>query len=196
MSTAHLPAPPVSQVDGPALYPAAAMHACTTTCQPLWASAPPASRPHVDQGPSPLSASVGDRISEPCARQRADLQKLRTREALSSPPLTLLRTCEASNTRATCGGGPCPSLSHAAACTCGWPDGDFAVIVLDQQVHDAGLLKINCELGMTMGASETRFVRCHAFSTPRLELPFAREVNMNQARHPSSRLAPSASLSG
>jgi len=35
----------------------------------------------------------------------------------------------------------------------------------------------HCELGMTMGASETRFVRCHAFSTRRLKLPFAREVN-------------------
>jgi len=62
--------------------------------------------------------------------------------------------------------GPRPSLSHAAARACGWPGGDFAVITSTVFVrpgptaYDAGVVEDQLrELGMTMGCSETRFVR-------------------------------------
>jgi hypothetical protein len=114
------------------ILPVAAMHACATTCQPLWASAPealPAIGLHAvcrqDGTHRPLTglaASVGDSLSEPWrGNEPICRSSIRTREGrlplswiwasirqVSSSTSTLLRACEASNTRAACGGGPTP----------------------------------------------------------------------------------------
>jgi hypothetical protein len=131
------------------------MHACATTCQPLWASAPSTNGLHPVYRPSwthrPRAASVGDSLSEPFRGSKPICRSsIRTREVGSLALMGKHRLCRqvssstSTTTTLTRAGhakraipeqqqqhvvaGPRPSLSHAAARACGWPGGDFAVI--------------------------------------------------------------------